>query len=114
MFAIYVSQAYAPWLTRTGNLSANLEMQDYVTMDASQNMLTAGAPFGGVGGDLTQSLNKNEVNVLFNIGTSWWWNDLAPTWIMIFIPKGSTFLMFPSMVLNPPWTKNYFLKLQAM
>jgi hypothetical protein len=114
MYAIDVSQAYAPWLTKTGNLSMNLEVQDYITMDASQNMLTAGAPFGGVGGDLNESVNKNEVNLLFNVGTSWWWNDFAPTWTMIFNPKGRTFLLFPSLVLNPPWTKAYFLKLGAI
>src|SRR5579885_1290804 len=114
MYAIDISQAYAPWLTRTGNLSMNLEVQDYITMDASQNMITAGAPFGGVGGDLNESVNKNEVNLLFNVGTSWWWNDIAPTWTMIFNPKGRTFLLFPSLVLNPPWTKAYFLKLQAI
>jgi hypothetical protein len=114
MFAIDIDQAYAPWLTSTGNLSANFEVQDYITMDASQNMVTAAAPFGGVGGDLDESVNKNEVNLLFNIGTSWWWNDIVPTWTTIFNPKGRTFLMFPSLVLNPPWTKSYFLKLQAI
>jgi hypothetical protein len=101
-------------LTSTGNLTANLEVQDYVTMDASHDMLTGGAPFGGVGGDLVESVNKSEVNMLFNIGTSWWWNDFAPTWTMIFNPKGRTFLLFPSFTLTPPWTKSYFLKLQAI
>jgi hypothetical protein len=114
MFAIDIDQAYAPWLTSTGNVSANLEVQDYVTMDASQNMMTGAAPFGGVGADIAESVNKNEVNLLFNIGTSWWWNDIVPTWTTIFNPKGRTFLMFPSIVLNPPWTKSYFLKLQAI
>jgi hypothetical protein len=33
---------------------------------------------------------------------------------MVFSPKGRTFLLFPSVVLNPPWTKKYFLKLQAI
>jgi hypothetical protein len=114
LFAFDVDQAYAPWLTSTGNLTINLEAQDYVTMDANQNMMTGGSPFGGVGGDLTESVNKNEVNALFNVGTSWWWNDFAPTWTMIFNPKGRTFLLFPSIVLNPPWTKKYFVKLQAI
>jgi hypothetical protein len=54
------------------------------------------------------------LHTLFNIGTSWLWNDIAPTWTMIFSPKGRTFLLFPSIVLNPPWTKAYFLKLQAI
>jgi hypothetical protein len=29
-------------------------------------------------------------------------------------PKGQTFLMFPSIVLNPPWAKSHFLKLRAI
>ncbi len=29
-------------------------------------------------------------------------------------PKGTTFALFPSIVLDPPWTKKYFLKLQAI
>jgi hypothetical protein len=33
---------------------------------------------------------------------------------MIFNPKGRTFAIFPTVVLNPPWTKKYFLKLQAI
>jgi hypothetical protein len=33
---------------------------------------------------------------------------------MIFNPKGRSFLLFPSVVLNPPWTKKYFMKLQAI
>jgi hypothetical protein len=114
MFAVDVDQAYAPWLTTTGNLTANFEVQDYITMDASQNMLTGAAPFGGVGGDLTESVNKSEVNLLFNVGTSWWWGAFAPNWTMIFNPKGRTFLLFPAIILNPPWTKSYFVKLQAI
>jgi hypothetical protein len=114
MYAIDLDQAYAPWLTTTGTLSANLEVQDYITMDASHNMLSGGAPFGGVGGDLDESVNKNEVNLLFNLGTSWWWGDFVADWTMIFNPKGRTFLLFPAIQLNPPWTKKYFVKLQAI
>jgi hypothetical protein len=33
---------------------------------------------------------------------------------MVYSPKGKTFLLFPSVVLNPPWTKQYFVKLQAI
>lgn len=114
MYALDLDQAYAPWLTSTGNLSANIEVQDYITLDASGNMMTGGSPWGGVGGSLTESVNKNEVNVLLNIGTSWWWEDFAPTFTGIYNPKGKTILLFPSLVLNPPWTKKYFLKLQAI
>jgi hypothetical protein len=114
MFAIDLDQAYAPWLTSTGNLSANIEAQDYIVMDYNNSMGWGGSPWGGVGGDLVESANKNEVNILFNLGTSWWWQDFAPTWTMIFNPNGRTFLLFPSIVLNPPWTKKYFLRLQAI
>jgi hypothetical protein len=33
---------------------------------------------------------------------------------MISTPKGDNFALFPSIVLNPPWTKMYFMKLQAI
>ncbi|MGH8013691.1 MAG: DUF1302 family protein, partial [Candidatus Binataceae bacterium] len=114
MYAVDLDQAYAPWLTSTGNLTANIEAQDYITLDSNASMLTAGSPWGGVGGALTESVNKNEVNVLLNIGSSWYWSAFAPTWTMIFNPKGRNFLMFPSVLLTPPWTKKYFLKLQAI
>jgi hypothetical protein len=83
-------------------------------MDANQSMQGGSAPFGGVGGTIHENVNKNEVNALFNIGTGFWWEDIQPTWTMIFNPKGRTFLLFPSLVLNPPWTKSYFMKLQAI
>jgi hypothetical protein len=54
------------------------------------------------------------VSLLLNFGTSWWWSDFSPTWTMIFNPKGRAFALFPSIVLNPPWTKKYFMKLQAI
>jgi hypothetical protein len=114
MYAIDLDQAYAPWLTKTGNLTANIEVQDYITLDSNNNTFSGGSPFGGVGGDLTETNNKNEVNALLNLGTSWYWDAFAPTWTMIFNPKGRTFLMFPSLVLTPPWTKKYFVKLQAI
>ncbi|MGH8013387.1 MAG: hypothetical protein ACREQ4_12900 [Candidatus Binataceae bacterium] len=114
MLAIDLDQAYAPWLTKTGNLSANVEVQDYITLDWDKGVGSGGSPWGGVGGALVENEEKNQVNTLLNIGTSWMWEDIAPTWTMIFSPKGRTFLLFPSVVLNPPWTKKYFLKLQAI
>ena len=114
MVALDMDQAYAPWLTSTGNVSANVEVEDYITLDANQSMQGGSAPFGGVGGAIHENVNKNEVSALFNIGTGFWWEDIQPTWTMIFNPKGRTFLLFPSLVLNPPWTKNYFMKLQAI
>lgn len=113
MLALDLDQAYAPWLTSTGNLSANVEVQDFITLDSAQSMLASEGPYPG-GAEEPESNIKNDVSTLFNVGTSWLWDDVAPTWTMIFSPKGRTFLLFPSVVLNPPWTKKYFLKLQAI
>ena len=106
MLAIDLDQAYAPWLTATGNLSANLEMVQTTTMDNCKQCW--------VGNALNGNLRKNDVNGLFNLGTSWWWGDFSPTWTMIYNPTGNTFALFPSITLNPPWTKKYFLKVQAI
>ncbi len=106
MGAIDLDQAYAPWLTSTGNLSANVEVFDQITMDDCKQC--------AVGNDLSIQIPKNDVSVLFNIGTSWWWDDFDPAWTMIYNPKGNTFALFPGITLNPPWTKKYFLKLQAI
>ncbi len=106
MLAIDLDQAYAPWLTSTGNLSANLEVLHTIVMDNSKTSY--------VGNDLNEHQLKNDVNVLFHVGTSWWWSDFAPDWAMIWNPKGDTFALFPSIILNPPWTKKYFMKLQAI
>jgi hypothetical protein len=106
MLALDLDQAYAPWLTATGNLSANVEMIQTTVLDDCQLCY--------VGNDLNEHQLKNDVSVLFNLGTSWWWSDFAPTWTMIWNPKGDTFALFPSLVLNPPWTKKYFMKLQAI
>jgi hypothetical protein len=106
MLALDLDQAYAPWLTSTGNLSANLEMIQTTILDNCKLCYT--------GNDLNSHQLKNDVSVLFNVGTSWWWSDFAPTWTMIWNPKGDTFALFPSIILNPPWTKKYFMKLQAI
>jgi hypothetical protein len=54
------------------------------------------------------------VFALASIGTGFYWEDIEPTWTMIYQPTGTTFAMFPTLVLNPPWTKKYFVKLQAI
>jgi hypothetical protein len=113
MIALDVDQAYAPWLTATGNLSANVEFQDFITLDGANSMIAQEGPYTG-GAEEAESNVKNDVSMLFNVGTSWLWNDIAPTWTMIYSPKGTTLLLFPSIVLNPPWTKQYFVKLQAI
>jgi hypothetical protein len=106
MVAIDLDQAYAPWLTSTGNLSANVEVYDSIVMDNQKTFAVTNA--------LSENHLKNDVSVLFNLGTSWWWDDFAPTFTTIFQPKGRNIAMFPALVVNPPWTKKYFLKLQAI
>jgi hypothetical protein len=106
MLAVDIDQAYAPWLTRTGNLTVNLEEVQTTVMDNCKQCYNGNA--------LDGHQLKNDVSVLFSAGTSWWWSDFAPTWTMIWNPKGDTFALFPSLVLNPPWTKKYFVKLQAI
>jgi hypothetical protein len=113
MLAADIDQAYAPWLTDTGNLSANVEVMDHIAMDSNGSMTEQSAPWTGGGGEPEGSM-KNNVSALLNVGTSWLWNDIEPAWTMVFNPKGRTFLLFPSVVLNPPWTKQYFVKLQAI
>jgi hypothetical protein len=113
MLALDVDQAYAPWLTDTGNLSANIEVFDSISMDGNNSQQETSGPWTG-GALEAEPTIKNNVNTLFNIGTSWLWNDIEPAWTMVFSPKGRTFLLFPSVVLNPPWTKKYFMKLQAI
>jgi hypothetical protein len=106
MVAIDLDQAYAPWLTSTGNLTANVEVYDSIVMDNQKTFAVTNA--------LSENHVKNDVSVLFNLGTSWWWDDFAPTFTTIFQPKGRNIAMFPALVVNPPWTKKYFLKLQAI
>jgi hypothetical protein len=106
MAAVDLTNAYAPWLTSTGDLTANFEVFDNIIMDRAKTM-----PYGTV---LDEPIEKNLVSVLFNAGTSFYYGDIAPTWTMIYAPKGKTFLLFPAVTLNPPWTKKYFMKLQAI
>ena len=106
MTALDIDQAYAPWLTSTGNLTAFFEVFDDITMDNSK--LTPVTALDSA------TNNKNLVLALASIGTGFFWEDVEPTWTMIYQPKGNTFALFPSLVLNPPWTKKYFMKLQAI
>jgi hypothetical protein len=108
MAAVDLDQAYAPWLTSTGNLSANVEVDDTIYMDTAKTSSFLGS------NDVSEHMQKNQLSILLNVGTSWWWSDFAPAWTMIYAPQGNTFLLFPSIVLNPPWTKKYFMKLQAI
>ena len=113
MVALDIDQAYAPWLTKTGNLSANIEVDDNIALDCGNSCMETFGPW--TGGALESERNiKNNVSTLLNIGTSYLWEDIVPSWTMIYSPKGKTFLLFPAVTLNPPWTKKYFVKLQAI
>src|SRR5216684_1606865 len=101
--ALDVTNAYAPWLSSTGDLSANLEVFDSIAMDIAKDMDAS---------DRTAvHILKNPIQILFNAGSSWYYGDIAAAWTMIYGVKGNTFLMFPSVTLNPPWTKKYFIRL---
>ena len=104
--AVDLTNAYAPWLTRTGDLTANFEVFDSIPMDMSKS--------SEMNNRNTVHIIKNPVQLLANVSTSWYYGDFAVSFPMIFAPKGRTFLLFPSITLNPPWTKKYFLKLQAI
>jgi hypothetical protein len=71
MLALDLDQAYAPWLTSTGNLSANVELEQTTLLDDKKTYSN--------GNDLAADALKNDVELLFNFGTSWWWSDFAPT-----------------------------------
>jgi hypothetical protein len=105
--------AYAPWLTETSSLTSFLELQDYITLDANHNLGSGFSPYGGIGTP-GESVNRHEVNFLFYASTSWWWETIRPAFAGIYNPKGTTFLLFPSITLTPPWTHKYFVTLQAL
>jgi len=103
MLALDLDQAYVPWLSETGALTMNLEWQNYSILSPSKNLVYLG---------YIEKWRHNEENILLNIGTSWWWGAIAPTWTSVYNPDGNTFLLFPSIVLTPPWTNTYLMKLQ--
>jgi hypothetical protein len=113
LVSLDLDQAYAPWLSETGSLTAFLELQDYITINASHNLVTAGSPYGGVGGN-EESVNRHEVNFLAFASSSWWWETFRPFFGGIYNPKGTTFLLFPGITLTPPWTHKYFMTLQSL
>jgi hypothetical protein len=106
MTAIDVDQAYAPWLTSTGNLNANFEVFDDIVMDLRKTFT--------VGNAIDNNPAKNDVQFLASVGTSWLWADIAPTFAGILEFKGRNIAMFPSVTLNPPWTKKYFMTITAI
>ena len=104
--ALDVTNAYAPWLSSTGDLGANFELFDSIPLDLAKDM--------DMNNRNQAHLQKNPIQMLFNAGSSWYYGDIAATWTMIYSLKGNTFAMFPSVTLNPPWTKKYFVRLSAI
>ena len=104
--ALDLTNAYAPWLSSTGDLTANIEVNDSIALDMAKDM--------DANNRNQVHLQKNPIQILFNAGTSYYYGDIAPAWTMIYGTKGRTFLMFPSVTLNPPWTKKYFVRLSAI
>jgi hypothetical protein len=103
MVALDLDQAYVPWISETGALTVNLEWQNYTILSPGKNLVYLG---------YTEKWRHNEENLLLNLGTSWWWGAIAPTWTSIYNPDGNTFLLFPSVTLTPPWTNQYLMRLQ--
>lgn len=105
LVALDADQIYAPWLTSTGgSLTMNVEWNNFTILSPSK-FLEQG-PFN------FQQSRHNEESFIFAASTSWWWQSIAPQWVMVFNPDGNTFLLFPNIALVPPWTSQYFMKLQ--
>jgi hypothetical protein len=79
MAAVDLTNAYAPWLTSTGDLTANFEVFDSIIMDKN-NYVTPGT-------NVDTEIVKNPIQLLLNAGTSFYYGDIAPSWTMIFAPK---------------------------
>src|SRR5579885_1937192 len=105
LVALDADQIYAPWLTSTGgSLTVNLEWNNYTVLSPSR--FVEYAPF------VYQQARHNEESFIFAASTSWWWQSIAPQWVSVYNPDGNTFLLFPTLALVPPWTSQYFMKLQ--
>jgi hypothetical protein len=95
LFALDVISVDARWLTSTGNVKANFELNGTTILSYNDLMNTAGH---------FERLYHNNVNLLFDIDTSWWWSAITPGWTSIYNPNRQTWLLFPSCVFMPPWT----------
>lgn len=105
LVALDADQIYAPWLTSTGgSLTVNLEWNNYTILSPSR--------FNEYGPVTFQQARHNEEAFIFAFSTSWWWQSIAPQWVSVYNPDGNTFLLFPNIALVPPWTSQYFMKLQ--
>jgi hypothetical protein len=102
LVALDLDGLYAPWLTSTGVLNANLEWNQFTISGYGKNLVY---PF------YAERWRHNEEQILFSVNTNWWWGAILPTYTMIWNPSGSTSLLFPTLTLTPPWTNKYFATL---
>jgi len=102
LVALDLDGLYAPWLTRTGVLNANLEWNQYTISGYGKNL---------VYDFYAERFRHNEEQVLFSTNTSFWWGAILPTYTMIWNPSGNTTLLFPTVTVTPPWTNKYFATL---
>jgi hypothetical protein len=102
LVALDVDGLYVPWLTRTGTLTTNLEWNQICITGYGKNLVQT---------TYAERLRHNEEQILFAASTSFWWGAILPTYVMIWNPSGNTTLLFPTLVLTPPWTNKYFATL---
>jgi hypothetical protein len=103
LLALDVDNMAAPWLTRTGTLTTNLEWNNFTTLSPNKDMV-----YGGY----AERWRHNEESLLLSASTSWWWGAIVLTPSAIYNPDGDTWEFFPSAVLTPPWTNKYLFTLQ--
>jgi hypothetical protein len=103
LVALDIDNLAAPWLTRTGTLTTNLEWNNYTILSPNKDMV-----YGGY----AERWRHNEESILFSANTSWWWGAVVPTPVGIYNPDGNTFEFFPNIVFTPPWTDKYLLMLE--
>jgi len=100
LVALDLASAYAPWLTQTGTLTAHLEWNNFTILSFSKDMVQNGT-----------ALHRyhNDENFLLSAGSSWLWNEIAPTLTGIYNPNGTTIEVFPDLLLTPHWSNKYTL-----
>jgi hypothetical protein len=99
LVALDMDGLYVPWLTSTGTLTTNLEWNNYTILGYGRNLVYS---------TYAERWRHNEEQILFSANTSWWWGAILPTYTMIWNPSGNTTLLFPTIVVTPPWTNKYF------
>ncbi len=102
LVALDMDGLYVPWLTSTGTLTTNLEWNQYTIVGYGKTWSTD---------TYAERWRHNEEQILFSANTSLWWGAILPTYTMIWNPSGNTTLLFPTLMMTPPWTNKYFATL---